>query len=323
MPTLLFSSNDIKKWLPMRDCIDAVEDALRALGDGTANPPSTLSVHQARGNFHIKAGSLQRAGRHYFAAKTNGNFPGNSANGLPTIQGVLLLCDADDGRVLALMDSIELTALRTAAATAVAARLFAGERARTASLIGCGRQAPAQIEALRAVLPLERVLVYDRDTKRAADFARTCEAEVVENLTEATRVSDVVVTCTTSTEFLLFPDHVHGGMFIAGVGVDNEGKRELSPELMRLSRVVTDVTAQCALIGDLHHAIDAGAMTAADVYGELPALLAARTRGTIAADEIVIFDSTGIGIQDVAAAAAVYESAVANGVENISSIELS
>src|SRR5687767_8526061 len=122
METLLLTRDDISSTLSMVDCIDAVESAFRDLGSGRVEPPQTLGVHSNGGGFHIKAGILEIGGRRFFAAKTNGNFPANPrSHGLPTIQGLLMLCDADDGRVLAVMDSLELTARRTAAATAVAA----------------------------------------------------------------------------------------------------------------------------------------------------------------------------------------------------------
>ncbi|HEU0301688.1 MAG TPA: hypothetical protein VFR37_19705, partial [Longimicrobium sp.] len=136
METLLLTRGDVARLLPMSRCIDAVEDAFRLLGEGKAQPPATLAVHVDGGGFHTKAGLLDRGGRPYFAVKTNGNFPGNGGRGLPTIQGLLMLCDGSDGRVLAVMDSMELTALRTAAATAVAARVLARPGAAAAAGIG-------------------------------------------------------------------------------------------------------------------------------------------------------------------------------------------
>ena len=320
MDTLLFSRQDVAAFLPMPECIAAVEDAFRALGTGSAQMPGTLSIHGDAGNFHIKAGTLRRGDHNYFAAKTNGNFPGNPAHrSLPTIQGVVLLCDADDGRVLAVMDSIELTARRTAAATAVAAKYLAAKSASVVTIVGCGFQATTQLDALRQVLPVERVFAYDRDPQKAEAFAQENRAFAKSNLRNAIVESDVVVTCTTSTEFLLFPEDVHAGMFIAGVGVDNESKKELAPELMRSASIVTDITEQCARIGDLHHAIEAGAMTEQDVRAQLSEVVAGIKRGREDEAEIVIFDSTGIGLQDVASAAAIYENAARNttGVRSI------
>jgi len=118
--TLLLTRKDVAELMPLNDCVQVVEQAFRLQGEGRAPAPGVLGVHAQGGGFHIKTGILPLS-RNYFAAKTNANFPGNPARGLPTIQGVILLFDADNGQVLAAMDSMEITTLRTGAATAVAA----------------------------------------------------------------------------------------------------------------------------------------------------------------------------------------------------------
>ena len=120
--------------------------------------------------------------------------------------------------------------------------------------------------------------------------------------------ADICVTCTPSRVFLL--DGVEPGTFVAGVGVDSERKRELSPPLLARSKVVVDVLAQCMLMGDLHHAIDAGVMTTNDVHAELGQVVAGRRPARASDDEVIVFDSTGMALQDVAAAAVVYERAL-------------
>src|SRR6185369_3667341 len=130
-------------------------------GRAAAPAPAILGMHAEDGGFHVKAAILQ-LGRLYFAAKLNANFPDNPRrSGLPTIQGVVALCDAGDGRLLALLDSIEITRLRTGAATAVAARYLARPDASDVMLFGCGGQAPDQLACLACVLPLRRVLLHD------------------------------------------------------------------------------------------------------------------------------------------------------------------
>ena len=319
METLLIGRSDVRRLLPVRDCIEAVEQAFRLLGEGRASPPGTLAVHAREGAFHIKAGVLE-LGRSWYAAKSNGNFPQNPArNGLPTIQGVMVLADAADGRVLAVLDSMELTALRTAAATAVAAKHLARSDARVATIWGCGVQGRAQLRALAAVLPLERVHAQDRDARAASSFATALSAElglevvVTADPVAAVRSSDVCVTCTTSREFILGADCLHEGLFIAGVGVDHPEKRELAPELLAGAKLVVDGLDQCAAIGDLRHALEAGVVARSDVHAELGAVVAGRAEGRVSASEAIVFDSTGIALQDVAAGAVAYERALAEG----------
>ncbi|HEX2076905.1 MAG TPA: ornithine cyclodeaminase family protein [Longimicrobium sp.] len=317
METLLLTRSDVARLLPLARCIEAVETAFRLLGEGRAQPPATLAVHADGGGFHVKAGLLPWGGRVYFAGKTNGNFPVNAERGLPTIQGVVLLCDGGDGRVLAVMDSMELTALRTAAATAVAARVVARPDSAAAAVIGCGVQARYQLRALAAVLPLRRAAAFDLHPERARAFAREMAAELgmevaaAPDVAAAARGADVIVTSTTAREFVLGPQEVGAGAFVAGVGVDSETKRELHPALLARARVVTDLRGQCARIGDLHHALDAGALTLADVHADLGEVVAGLRPGRMSDDEITVFDSTGIALQDAAAAAAVYEQAAA------------
>ncbi|HEX9501356.1 MAG TPA: ornithine cyclodeaminase family protein, partial [Thermoanaerobaculia bacterium] len=238
-----------------------------------------------------------------FAAKMNSNFFEAS----PRIKGVIVVCDANDGRVLAVMDSIEITILRTGAATAVAAKYLARENAKTALIFGCGNQGKIQARALQRVRKLDRIFAFDSNREVAADFAEQIGAEAV----PAPVWADIVVTCTPSRAAYL--EKVQPGTFVAAVGADSEEKQELAPSLMASSKVVTDVTEQCRTIGDLHHAIDAGAMRAEDVYAELSEIVAGKKRGRDRDDEVIIFDSTGMALQDVAAAAIVYERALAAG----------
>jgi alanine dehydrogenase len=252
--------------------------------------------------------------------KINGNFPSNKAScGLPTIQGAVYLADASNGRPLALLDSAEITLQRTGAATAVAARYLVRKDATTATICGCGVQGEIQLAALRHVLNLRTAFAWDADAEVARGFAlRMTEetgiaVEAVDDLGTATRASDAIVTCTTARAPFLGVDHVRPGTFVAAIGADNPAKSELTPELMARATVVVDVLEQALLIGDLHHAVAAGSMTAADVHAELGQLVTGLRRGRRNADEITVFDSTGTGIQDVAAASRAYELALTQG----------
>jgi len=315
---LLLSARDVDVLLDPASCIAAVERGLRARGEGRATPTGVLGLPLADGGFHVKVAAFQ-TDRHYFAAKINGNFPANPAQRrLPTIQGVLALFDAANGTPLALIDSIRITALRTAAATAVAARRLARSESSRLLVVGCGVQAAAQLDALRVVLPISSVMCHDVRPERAvqlADRARRLglEASAVAAVHQAARASDVIVTCTTSRQPLLGPADVPAGCFVAAVGADNEGKQELEPALMAGARVVVDLLEQCLRIGDLRGAVAAGAMTPEEVHAELADVVAGRRPGRRSAEELFVLDSTGTALQDVVAAAAVYERAVERG----------
>jgi ornithine cyclodeaminase/alanine dehydrogenase-like protein (mu-crystallin family) len=318
--TRILTGRDVQALLGWDECIAAVEQAFRLHAEGRSLPPGVLGVPAPRGGFHIKAAGLA-LGRSYFAAKTNANFSENPRrHGLPAIQGVIVLCDADDGRPLAVMDSIEVTIRRTAAATAVAARYLARPDARAATICGCGRQGRAQLRALARVRKLERAFAFDADEASARTYAAEMSAQLGFPVTAvaAPRVglaeSDVCVTCTPSRQAFLGRADVRPGTFVAAVGADSADKQELEPELMASAVVVADVLEQCAAIGDLHHALEAGAMSRDGVHADLADLVSGRKPGRRTPQEITIFDSTGTALQDVAAAALVYEKAMAGDV---------
>jgi alanine dehydrogenase len=317
---LLITRGEIASLLGVAECVAAVEEAFRAHAEGRSLAPGVLEALTGEGGFHIKAAGLAGDGRAYFAAKVNGNFPGNAERfGLPTIQGVILLFDAERGRPLAVLDSIEITALRTAAATAVAARRLARPDSRVLTVAGCGTQGRAQSRALAEVLALEKIFAFDSDEGRAEVFAREMSHELgarVEragDLAAAALASDAVVTCTPSRRPILAPGDVRPGTFVAAVGADNPTKQEIDPALMRSGTIVVDLLEQCAQMGDLRHALEAGAVTRADVHAELGEIVAGRKPGRTSDEEIIIFDSTGTALQDVAAAALVYEKALRSG----------
>ncbi len=313
--TAFLSGADVERLLPPEACIAAVEDAFRQLAIGGVPAPGILGLHAGQGSFHVKAGMLT-TDRPYFAAKVNANFPANPDRGLPTIQGVVYLCDAANGTPLAIMDSGSITALRTAAASAVAAKHLAAKACDTALICGCGAQALAQVRALLEVRQPKRWLAYDQDCAKAATFAATASAGLgiamtpTTDLPQAVGECRIVITCTTAQRFVIAFDMVQPGTFIAAVGADSENKQEIDPRLMAGAKVVTDLTAQAAAIGDLHHAIVAGLMVKEDVYAELSELVAGRKPGRTRDEEIFVFDSTGTGLQDVAAAIAAYRSHV-------------
>ncbi|HET9577266.1 MAG TPA: ornithine cyclodeaminase family protein [Usitatibacter sp.] len=296
------------------DYLHAVEAAFRAHANCRTAQPMPLHIELDGGGFHAK-GAYVGLRHDYVAVKVNSNFPGNPARGLPTIQGAVLLYDASDGRLLAILDSMEITSKRTAAASALAARHLARPEASTIAICGCGEQGRAQLAAIARVRPLEHAHAWDADPARAREFAaqmsRALGMEVfdVADLHEATASCDIIVTATTARTPFLARECVRPGTFIAAIGADNPHKSELHPELFAGTKVVVDSLEQAAAMGDLHHALanpceGAGSL----VHAELAEIVANRKPGRTNDDEITIFDSTGLAIQDVASAALAYES---------------
>lgn len=311
--TLLLCRSDIEALLSLSECINAVEKVFRQQD----KRPTTgiLGMKTANGGLHVKT-ALFGGERNYIVAKLNTNFPLNPQRfGLPTIQGAILLFDAENGRALAFLDSIDITIKRTAAATAVAAKYLARRNSSVSTICGCGRQGRAQLRALNLLLPLKKVYAFDVDQNASSRFATELSSELkidiepVRDLPVAIRNSDVCVTCTPATEFFVHKKDVGPGTFIAAVGADDSHKEEIDPALMSSAKVVADNIEQVCAIGDTHHAIAAGLMRKEDIYAELSEIVAGRKSGRASNDEIIIFDSTGVAIEDAAAATLVYERA--------------
>lgn len=316
-PVLLLNGATAATLLTLDDCITAVESAFAMHAQARSLTPALLHVDADGGEFHVKAGGL-RGIRTYFACKINGGFFGNRTRfGLPNILGLIVLCDGTTGVPLAVMESGLVTRLRTGAATAVAARYLASQQSRSVTICGAGIQAEVQLRALLRVLPIKRAFVWSRND--ASAFAQRMAAQlqidvqVAADLRSAAQQSEVVVTCTPARHWYLGLEDVRPGTFIAAVGADSPEKQEIEPQLLATASVVCDLTAQCLQVGELHHAVALGLMTVQQVRGELGEVIVGKAPRRTREDEILLFDSTGTALQDTAAAAVLFEQALALG----------
>ena len=313
--TLLLNRTDVQKLLSLTECVAAVERVFRLQGEGKIPSSGILGVRTRSGGLHVKIACLSGA-KNYIVAKLNTNFAQNYARfGLPTIQGAIVLYDADNGRLLAVLDSIEITRKRTAAATAIAAKYLARKNSEVATICGCGEQGGAQVRALSLIFRFGKVYAFDIDSnaslRLAAQLSRelNIDVEPVRTVPSAIRTSDVVVTCTPAKDFFVRKKDVAPGTFIAAVGADDSHKQEIDPALLASAKVVADSLEQSCTIGDTHHAIAGGLMRKEDVYAELCEIVSGQKPGRTSEDEIIVFDSTGVAIEDAVAAVAVYEKA--------------
>jgi len=309
----MVGADELRTILTPAICLAALEDAYRHLHSAPEDSGRSLGFMTEHGKFHVKAGLYP--GRHnFFAAKVNANFPENQHRfDLPTIQGLIVLCNCEDGCPVAILQSGELTGRRTAAATALAAKHGARADSQTLVMIGCGAQARHQIMAVFDILPIKRLIAVDVDPSNAEDLSYWAtetlgiEAEPTSDIGDAVAGCDIAITSTTSTQPIVTPDMVPAGCFIAAVGADNPDKQELDPALFGNARILVDDLEQCAEGGDLAHAIRAGMVSRKDVAATLADLAAGAQPGRRSENEIVIFDSTGTGIQDVAVSFAAYQ----------------
>ena len=318
--TLILTRNEVAELMRFDDYVTAVDLAFRAYVQGKAQLPEVVDIDAPDGAFHIKAAGMELE-RKYVAVKVNGNFPQNGVRyGLPTIQGAILLYDGASGFPLALMDSIEITIQRTGAATILGAKYLARSNSTTVLICGAGNQGKVSLTGLRSILPIEHAFVFDTNTDAVERFTEQMSLALnipvtpVSSLRDGARASDVIVTCTPARSPFLGPDDIVQGTFIAAVGADSHNKQELDSRLLASHKVVVDILEQCATIGELHHALKGGLMKKSDVYAELGEVVGGGKPGRISGDEIIILDTTGAAIQDVAAAAVAYERACERGV---------
>lgn len=321
--TVILSRKEVASLLTIDECMNSVEAAFRLFAEGKVSPPKVLGIHVANGGLHIKAG-VMNLNSNYIVAKMNSNFPGNPGKlNLPTIQGAIAVFNADNGMLLALMDSIEITIIRTGAATGIAAKYLARKDSNAITIYGCGNQGLISLQAIAAVRHLKTAYLYDSSRSQAEKLAEhlttshpQIKVMVVDDVKSAIKKSDIVVTCTTSRTPILNREDVKAGTFIAAVGCDSEEKSEIHPQLISSSIVVTDFTEQSASFGDLHHAIEQGLVTKEHVHAELGEIIAGKKAGRKNDHEVIVFDSTGTALQDVASASIVYEKALGKRLGN-------
>jgi len=329
---LILREPEIRRLLDPASCTQAVEEAFTAYATGGAELPAVigLDVPEGRGEIHVKAGHL-RGGSHY-AIKIASGFYDNPAKGLPQNDGMVLVFDARTGAPAALLlDNGFITEQRTGAAGAVAARHLSRRDAAVVGVVGCGAQARYQLVSLAQVRPFHEVRIYGRRPERAracveeleghAGMPRGCRLTVAGSVREAVEGADIVVTVTASREPLVRAAWLAPGAHVTAVGSDGPDKQELHTDVLaRADLIVADSRNQCLRLGEIHHAVASGVIAESRIACELGAITAGLHPGRRTDSEITVCDLTGVGVQDVAAAAVVLARARAAGLGETLSI---
>jgi len=298
----VFSAAHVEAAVPPERALEAVREAFVAYARGEwSMPPKVYVPAYPAGDFR----AMPALGAGHAALKWVTSFPGNPARGLPTVTGLVLLSDASNGSLVAVLDAGAVTALRTGAAAVLAAETLNRPDAGVATVVGAGVNGRA---TARTFASLGReVLLWDVDEKRARDAAGELGTGVAGSREEALG-ADVVVTVTPGREVLFPRGSLRAGQHVSLLGADGPGKTEIAVEEIGRTHVFCDDWEQASHNGDLAHAVGAGAITQDDVT-ELGAVLTEQAPGRQSPDEITIFDSTGLAIQDLAVALAAMERA--------------
>lgn len=316
--TLLIDHKEVRRLLPISEAVDAMTEAFRALAHGEAILPLRSIVWNPgrTGGLGLMPGFLpQRLG-----VKAVTFFPGNHGTELDSHQGVVLLFEAERGRLLAILDATEITALRTAAVSALATRLLANERAGDLAIFGSGTQARTHLAAMRAVRPLHRVRVWSRSAENARAFAhRESERhgiaiETADTPEEAARGADLICTVTSSRDPFLRGDWLSPGAHINAVGSSVAFARELEASAVARASLFFDRRESILHeSGDFLLAKSEGAVTDAHLRGELGDVLVGKCAGRQSPAEITLFKSLGLAVEDIVAADHVHRRALAQG----------
>ncbi|MDH3450798.1 MAG: cyclodeaminase [Gammaproteobacteria bacterium] len=321
----LLNEHDLRHSVALDDdAVACIENCFRALADGGVTMPPIMSLDIAEHNGEVDVKTAYIPGVDSFAVKMSTGFFHNRQLGLPSVNGLMVLLSAKTGLVEALLlDNGYLTDLRTAAAGAVAARWLSREDARSVAVIGAGVQAKLQVQALTLVRPVERAVVWARDTNKAEQCAAwlrdelQLEASPVAEVSRAVAGVDIIVTTTPSTHPLLTAGDLAPGQHITAMGSDTEHKNEIAADVFATACYFCDRLSQVRVLGELRHAIAAGLCRASDNYPELGDVVAGKHPGRRSADEITLCDLTGTGAQDTAIATLARERAQRAGLGSL------
>lgn len=318
---LILTEADLRASVALNDnVLRVVEDAFAALAGGTVIMPPILSMDIPDLHAEVDVKTAYIPGFDGFAVKVSPGFFGNPALGLPSLNGLMVLLNAQTGQVDAvLLDNGYLTDIRTAAAGGVAAKHLAPNAVTTAGVIGTGAQARLQIEAAHLARPFQRVLVWGRNSDHALACADDLSArlgisaETVDEPEQVVKESQLVVTATPARDPIVMADWLHPGLHVTCMGSDQAGKTEVAPEaLVAADLYACDRVSQCELLGELRGARAAGLLTDA-APPELGEIITGAHAGRKDESQVTICDLTGTGAQDTAIATAALKAALASG----------
>lgn len=320
MRVLFVNEPGVRELLTMRECIPLMRDALisHAKGDVVLPLRTKVRLPDGSGVLGLMPGYLGEP--ESFGLKVVTVMPGNHGTQFDSHQGVVMLFGVKHGEPLAIVDATAITAIRTAAASAAATDALANSDAGDLALIGSGAQARTHLAAMNSVRPLRRVRVWSRTRANAERFAREesersgLEIEVSENAKDAVRDSDIVCTTTAAREPVLSGEWLAPGTHVNAVGACFSTSRELDTETVRRARFFTDSRESCENeAGDFLLARAEGAIDDTHLLGELGEVLLGKVPGRVSHDDITVFESLGIAIEDLAAAYFIHRHAVETG----------
>jgi len=316
---LWLNKKEVEGLVDMKSILPVVEDAFKEHGMNKVQMPPKmyLNFYKHNGDLRAMPGFLE--GPDIAGLKLVNVHPDNPKRGLPTVMAVMILNSTQTGAPLAIMDGTALTDLRTGAAGGVAAKYLSKDDSKVVGLIGLGKQARTQLEALMIVRDIKEVKIYDRSTESTRVFKKDMEKAtgltiIPEPNAHEVCDCDILVTTTPVRTPIVEAGWIKKGTHINAIGADAKGKEELDPMILKQAKVVVDAIAQASHSGEVNVPISNGIFSIEDIYAELGQIVSAQKPGRENESEITVFDSTGLSIQDVAAAYLIYNNALDNNI---------
>jgi len=306
MPTLLLDKKAVQHLLNISDVIKVVEEAFRAWGQGKGYMPPKAYLTLADGDFRAMPAALPGCA----GIKWVNVHPNNRQLNLPTVMAVIILNDPKTGYPLAVMNGTEITAYRTGASAAIAAKYLARPDSHTLGIVGAGRQAHTQILAHAQLFDIRRINVFDV-SKAAIErlIAAFPDYSIRESLLPEAAASDIVCTLTPSRTPLIKRHWINAGTHINAVGADAPGKEELEPSILKKATVIVDDIEQASNGGEINVPVSTGAFAIDEIYATLAELVVGKKKGRMDSKQITVFDSTGVAIEDISVAKYIYDKA--------------
>jgi alanine dehydrogenase len=310
MPTLLLDRNSIKNLIRISDVINVVEEAFRMCGEGRGKMPAKTYLSLEHGDFRAMPAALPGSA----GVKWVNVHPKNPSRGLPSIMAILVYNDPETGYPLAVMDATEITAYRTGAAAAIASKYLARHDSHTIGIIGAGFQAHTQILAHAELFNPITINVFDVSKAAVDRLTQSLSQFPIRNCSIQEAVaSDIVCTLTPSQSPIIRKEWIKPGTHINAVGADAPGKQELDPSIIKESIVVVDDIKQASGSGEINVLVQKGMYSVSEVYGTLAEVVAGKKKGRAHNNDVTVFDSTGIAVEDIAVAKLLFEKAQQRG----------
>ncbi len=317
--TLILTNSQIRNLIDMPQVLKTVENVFMLYGKNLVQMPAKIYLDLDKYSGDFRAMPAYIKGMEACGLKWVNVHPKNRRFGLPAVMATIILSDPHTGFALAIMDGTYITNLRTGAAGAVAAKYLARKDSSIVGLVGCGAQARTQLLALKELFKIKLVYVWGNKPEYAKKFLKETKSfglnmEIQDRVSDCVKEADIIVTTTPVRKPIVKSEWIRAGTHINAIGADAKGKEELEPKLLKRAKIVVDDWQQASHSGEINVALSRGIITGKDIHATLAEVLLGKKKGRVTQDEITIFDSTGLAIQDIAVANLIYKRAIKNKV---------